>query len=82
MSENLDDNKPPINVEFTPVELAEMQKTTQLIQSNFQRQHVEITAPSNSDLTDMIRQEKQMYANLGILYAVNALRAMEKVKKQ
>ena len=82
MSGNLDDNKPPINVEFTPTEQAEIQKTTQMLQRNFQKQHVEITAPSNSDLTDMIRQEKQMYANLGIFYTVNAIRAMEKVKSK
>lgn len=81
MSANLDGNKPPINVEFTQAELVEMQKTTVMIQQNFLRQHAEITAPSNSDLTDMIRQEKQMYSNLGISYAVNALRAMEKMKK-
>lgn len=81
MSTNFDDNKPPINVEFTQNEKAEMQKTTVLIQQNFLRQHVEITSPSNSDLTDMIRQEKQMYSNMGIAYAVNALRAMEKAKK-
>lgn len=81
MSGNLDDSKPPINVEFTEREKIEMQKTTVMIQQNFLRNHVKITAPSNSDLTDMIRQEKQMYSNMGIAYAVNALRAMEKAKK-
>lgn len=80
MSGNLDDNQPPINVEFTQTEKNEMQKTTVMIQQNFLRQHVEITAASNSDLTDMIRQEKQMYSNMGISYAVNAIRAMEKAK--
>jgi len=82
MSGNLDDNKLPRNVEFTQTEITNMQKTTMLIQQNFMRQHVEITAVSTSDLTDMLRQEKQMYANLGIQFAVNALGAMEKVKKQ
>ena len=81
MSGNLDDNKPPVNVEFTQVEKAEIQKTVGMIQQNFLRQHQEITASSNRDLTDMIRQEKQVYSNLAILYAVNALRAIEKVKK-
>jgi len=81
MSENLDGNKPPVNVEFTQTEKAEIQKTTVMLQQNFLRQHVEITAQSNSDLTDMIRQEKQMYGNMGISYAVNAMRAMEKMKK-
>ena len=82
MSENLDGGKIPTNVEFTPTEITNMQKTSQLVQQNFLRQHVEITAPSNSDLTDMIRQEKQMYANMAIQYTVSALAAMEKVKKQ
>jgi len=78
----LDGAKPPVQVEFTLAEQTEMQKTTIMIQQNFMRQHQEITAPSNSDLTDMIRQEKQMYSNLGIAYAVNALAAVEKLKKK
>jgi len=82
MSGNLDDNKPPVNVEFTQQEQSNNQKTIMMLQQNFLRQHVEITAPSNSDLTDMVRQEKQMYSNLGIAYAVNAIAAMEKAKKQ
>jgi len=82
MSGNFEDDKLPANVEFSPIEITNMQKTTLLIQKNFLRQHVEITAISTSDLTDMIRQEKQMYGNLGIQYAVGALAALEKVKKK
>lgn len=82
MSENFDGNKPPVNVEFTQTEQANNQKTTMMLQQNFMRQHAEITALTTSDLTDMIRQEKQMYANLGIAFAVNAIAAMEKVRKK
>lgn len=78
MSGNFDGN----NVVFTHAELAEMQKTGVLIQQNFMRQHPEITASANNDLTVMIRQEKQMYANLAIQYTINAIAAMEKAKKK
>jgi len=82
MSGNFDDNKPIPIVEFTQAEQTEMQKVTVLIQQNFIKQHQEIIAPSNSDLTTMIRQEKQMYSNLGIAYAVGAIASMEKLKKK
>lgn len=82
MSGNLDGTSPPISVEFTKVEQAEMQKTCVMIQQHFLRLHQEIIAPSNSDLTTMVRQEKQMYANLGIVFAVNTLAAIEKAKKK
>lgn len=82
MSGNFDDDKPLTRVEFTQTELANMQKTSTMLQKNFMKQHVEITAMSTSDLTDMVRQEKQVYAILGIQYAVNALASMEKVKTQ
>lgn len=82
MSGNFDDNKPIPIVEFTRTEQVEMQKITVLIQQNFSKQHQEIMAISNSDLTTMIRQEKQMYSNLAIAYAVGALASMEKLKKK
>ncbi|KKN76262.1 hypothetical protein LCGC14_0372880 [marine sediment metagenome] len=78
----LDDNKPPLRVEFTKTEQTEMQRTCIMIQQTFLRAHQEIIAPSNSDLTTMIRQEKQMYANLGIAFAVDTLAAIEKAKKK
>lgn len=74
------DAEPPLA--FTQVELQEQQKTSIIIQQDFQRHHVEITAPSNSDMATMIRQEKQMYANMGIAFAVAAMMAMEKRKKK
>jgi len=72
------DDRPETPVIFTPLEQAENQKTCLLIQQNFMRQHQEITAAASSDLASMIRQEKQMYANLAIAYSVNAIAAMNK----
>jgi len=74
------DDKPETPVVFTQQEQAENQKTCVLIQQNFLRQHQEITAPAASDMASMIRQEKQMYASLAIVYAVNAIAAMNKKK--
>jgi len=77
-----DPNKPQTPVIFTEMEMVENNKHTQIIQKAFLQQHVEITSPANSDLAGMIRDEKMMYANLGIAFAVNALAANEKRKKQ
>jgi len=77
-----DPNKPQTPVIFTEMEMIENNKNTQIIQKAFLLQHVEITSPANSDLAGMIRDEKMMYANLGIAFAVNALAANEKRKKQ
>ncbi len=72
---------PPINVEFTRDEKVDIQKTIVNIQQNFMKSHQEITLPSSSDLAAMIRQEKQTYASLGIMFAVHSMAAMENVKK-
>ncbi len=77
-----DPNKPQTPVVFTEMEMIENNKHTQIIQKAFLQQHVEITSPANSDLAGMIRDEKMMYANLGIAFAVNAIAANEKRKKQ
>jgi len=77
-----DPNKPVTPVVFTEMEMIENNKNTQIIQKAFLIQHVEITSPANSDLAGMIRDEKMMYANLGIAFAVNAIAANEKRKKQ
>ena len=58
------------------------QKMTQQIQRLFLLNHVEITSPANSDRASEMRDEKMMYANLGIAFAVQAIAANEKRKKQ
>ena len=68
--------EPPIK--FTPTELAEQTKTIGLIQTNFLRNHVEITSSSNSPLAGLLREEKIMYANLAISFCVTAMAALEK----
>lgn len=80
MSLSGENPEPPVT--FSQAEMQENQKTCLMIQQNFLRQHPEITAPSGSDMATMIRQEKQMYANLAIAYAVNAIAAMNKGKKK
>lgn len=77
-----DPNKPQTPVVFTEMEVVENNKNIQIIQKLFLLNHVEITSPANSDLAGMIRDEKMMYANLGIAFAVNAMSANEKRKKQ
>jgi len=80
--ESRDSNKPDTPVIFTEMENIANQKMTQQIQKLFLLNHVEITSPANSDLAGMIRDEKMMYANLGIQFAVQAIAANEKRKKQ
>ena len=77
-----DPNKPTTPVIFTEMEMVENNKNTQTIQKLFLQNHPEITSPANSDLAGMIRDEKMMYANLGIAFAVNAIAANEKRKIQ
>jgi len=71
-----DKPEPPIN--FTPAEQAENQKNAALIQIRFQQQHPEITSNANADITKMIREEKIMYSNMGIAFAVNFIAALAK----
>jgi len=68
--------EPTIN--FTPAELAEQNKTSGIIQQNFLRNHIEITANSNSPLAALLREEKIMYSNMAIAYCVTAMAAMAK----
>jgi len=68
-------------VQFTQAEIELNIKTANQIKVNFMKHHPEIIAPGNSDLTKMIREEKQMYSNLAIDFAVNVVAAMEKKKR-
>jgi len=78
---SIDDKRPPDIVTFSQPELDQNQKTINQIFKMFCQNHPEIMAPGNSDLTKMIRDEKQMYANVAISFAVNFLAALEKKKK-
>jgi len=73
------DNTPVV---FTEMENIENNKNIQIIQQNFLKMHVEITAPSNSSLEAMMRDGKMMYGNLGIQYAVQWLAAQAKRKRK
>lgn len=77
-----DPNKPITPVIFTELEAIANQKMTQQIQQAFLKQHVEITSPANSDLAGMMRDEKMMYSNLAIAFAVVAIAANSKRKTQ
>jgi len=70
--------KPQTPVVFTEMEKIEINKMIQGISQAFLLQHIEITSPAGSDLADMIRKEKQMYANLGVQFAVNSMFAQKK----
>ena len=74
------DSKPATPVIFTEMEMIENNKMSQLIQKLFLQSHPEITSPANSDLAGMIRDEKMMYSNLAILFAVQAIAAHKKKK--
>lgn len=80
--ESSDTNKPQTPIIFTEMENIANQKMTQQIQKAFLLNHVEITSPANSDLAGMIRDEKMMYANLGIAFTVQAIAANDKRKTQ
>jgi len=77
-----DDNKPITPVIFTELEQNENNKMIISIQQAFLKQHVEIASPANSDLTKLLREEKHMYANLGIQFAVQVMAANSKRKTQ
>ena len=77
-----DPNKSQEPVIFTEMEQIGNNKTTQQLSQAFLQQHVEITAPAGSDLAQMIRQEKQMYASLAIQFAVNYFAAQKKRSEQ
>jgi len=82
MSGTADPNKPVTPVVFTEMENIENQKMQANISKAFLQQHPEITSPANSDRASEMRDEKMMYANLGIAFAVQAIAAHEKRKKQ
>ena len=77
MDENYN-KTPETPVVFSKAEVESMDLTANKIQAAFLQAHVEITAPSNSDLTHMIRDEKQMYSSMGILFAVHCMEAEKK----
>jgi len=61
--------------------MEEINKLVAVTQQNFMGTHPEITQKSGNDLTTMMREEKQMYARLGILFGVMAMATQEKLKK-
>jgi len=73
-----DEKKPEPPITFTEMEQLDIQKMNNQIQTNFLKNHPEITSPANSDLAQMIRDEKTMYANMAILFACNFHAAMKK----
>jgi len=68
-------------VQFTQAEAEQNNKLAVQIKQQFMRNHIEITAKGTTDITNMIRDEKALYANLGIDFAVNFVAAVEKKKK-
>ena len=68
-------------VTFTQAEFEQNNKLAQKIQQMFLQAHVEIRSKGTTDLTNMIRDEKQLYANLGIEFAVITIAATEKKKR-
>ncbi len=76
------DQKPITPIVFTELELNDNNKIANNIIQSFLQQHPEITSPANSDLTKLLREEKQMYANMAIRFTVQALAADRKRKGQ
>jgi hypothetical protein len=68
-------------VVFTAQENAEIQKLEAQIQNTFAMNHPEIISKASSDLTQLLRDEKHMYANLAIGYTVRMMCAMKKKKE-
>jgi len=75
------ERKPETPVVFTEMEAVENSKMVALVQQNFMKLHPEITSPAQSDLAKMMRDEKMMYANLGIQFTVQYIAATVKSKK-
>ena len=75
------DRKEDNIVQFTQAEVEQNGKMAVQIKNQFMRNHVEITAKGTTDITNMIRDEKALYANLGIDFAVSWIAALEKKKK-
>ena len=78
---SVEDRKQDNIVQFTQAEAEMNSKLAVQIKNQFMRNHVEITAKGTTDITNMIRDEKALYANLGIDFAVNFVAALEKKKK-
>ena len=76
--EDPNSNKPDEIIRFTEMETVENNKVITSLQQKFLQNHVEVTAGSTSDLTRMIREEKQLYANLAIAYVVQYYAAQKK----
>lgn len=75
------DNKPNEVVVFTQMEQVEIAANITKLQQQFMQLHPEITAPAGSDLAQMIRQEKQMYASVAIKFVVEFMAAAKKRKE-
>jgi len=78
---SIDDRKQDNIIQFSQAEVEQNMKLAGQIKQQFMRNHVEITAKGTTDITNMIRDEKALYANLGIDFAVNFVAAIEKKKK-
>lgn len=68
----------PNTIIFTEQESLQHHKEIVMIQQNFLQQHPEIAIKGNGELTNLLRDEKCLYANMAISYAVTAIKAMEK----
>lgn len=66
---------------FTDAERQQNEKTTQLVIQAFSQNHPEILASARGDLANMIREEKQVYSNLAIKFAVEYVSALNKKNK-
>ena len=67
-------------VQFSQAEIEQNAKTAAKIKQQFMRNHIEITAKGTTDITNMVRDEKALYANMGIDFAVSFLAALQKKK--
>jgi len=76
-----DDKKPITPVMFTELENVQNTKMLALVQKNFLQLHPEIVYPAKTDLTSMIREEKILYSNMAIQFAVQFIAAHTKSKK-
>jgi phenolic acid decarboxylase len=74
------DDKPITNIVFTDVEAIANAKIQQQIIQGFYKSHPELTAAANSDMLNMMRDDKQAYVNMAIKYAVDSVAAFRKAK--
>ncbi len=70
--------KPQTNIVFTDVEAIANAKMQNQVTQGFYKNHPELTAAANSDMLNMMRDDKQAYVNMAIKYAVEAIAAFRK----